>query len=39
MLPNQLNKPHLLFEKLTDKDIKVGDAYKTTHVGNMIDFV
>ena len=29
----------LLFEKLTDKDIKVGDAYKTTHVGNMIDFV
>ena len=25
--------------KLTDADIKVGDAYKTTHSGLMIDFV
>jgi len=25
--------------KLTDADIKVGDAYKTTHTGLMIDFV
>ena len=29
----------LLKEELTDADIKVGDAYKTTHTGNMIDFV
>ena len=29
----------LLFEELTDKDIKVGDAYKTTHRGMMVDFV
>ena len=29
----------LLKEELTDADIKVGDAYKTTHAGNMIDFV
>ena len=29
----------LLFEELTDADIKVGDAYKTTHTGNMIEFV
>ena len=29
----------LLFEELTDSDIKVGDAYKTTHTGLMIDFV
>ena len=26
-------------KKLTDADIKVGDAYKTTHTGNMIEFV
>ena len=26
-------------EELTDSDIKVGDAYKTTHTGNMIEFV
>ena len=29
----------LLKEELTDADIKVGDAYKTTHVGEMIDIV
>jgi len=29
----------LLFEELTDADIKVGDAYKTTHTGLMIEFV
>ena len=29
----------LLKEELTDADIKVGDAYKTTNTGLMIDFV
>ena len=29
----------LLKEELTDADIKVGDAYKTTHRGMMVDFV
>ena len=29
----------LLKEELTDADIKVGDAYKTTYTGLMIDFV
>ena len=29
----------LLKEELTDVDIKVGDAYKTTNTGLMIDFV
>ena len=29
----------LLKEELTDADIKVGDAYKTTNTGIMIDFV
>ena len=30
----------LLFEELTDKDIKVGDAYKSTsHIGFMVTFV
>ena len=29
----------LLKEELTDADIKVGDAYKTTHSGMMVDFV
>ena len=29
----------LLSEKLTDADIKVGDAYKTTHSGLMVNFV
>ncbi len=29
----------LFKEELTDKDIKVGDAYKTTHRGMMVDFV
>ena len=30
---------NLLWEELTDADIKVGDAYKTTSTGFMIDFV
>ena len=29
----------LLFEELTDSDIKVGDAYKTTHSGYVVNFV
>jgi hypothetical protein len=30
----------LLKEELTDKDIKVGDAYKSTsHIGFMVTFV
>ena len=29
----------LLFEELTDSDYQVGDAYKTTHTGLMVNFV